>query len=591
MLRGVIMSMAVLAAAGLATASAQNAPPGDAAFNALMAEYEQLDREIDPITAGSEGDREALRHMPDVSPEADQRAARALADLQRRIEAVDETELSPEAALNRAFVLRIIGDRAESIAFDESRKIFTNDSGFYNTADYLALTTPIQTREDAEAWLSRLSELPRYYQQNIQNGRRAIATRFTQPRVVFDRALAAAQAQTATAVEDSPLLAPFADLPATIPASAQADYRARAFALVRDQIRPQQTAYVQFLQQEYQPAARTTLGARSLPNGAAYYRYLARYHTTTDMTPEQIHRLGVSEVARIRAEMEEVIEQTGFQGSFADFLQFLRTDPQFYAASPEDLLEKASEIAKRADDQLPRFFGVLPRLPYGVRPVPAEMAEGYTSARYWPGSPQLGQAGGLMINTSHLDQRPIYEFPALIVHEGVPGHHLQIALSQELEGVPSFRRNAYMTAYVEGWALYTESLGQDMGMYRTPYEHFGRLSMEMWRACRLVADTGIHWMGWSLERARRCFDENSALAPHNITTELERYVSDPGQALAYKVGELTIQRLRREARESLGDRFNIRTFHDVVLGAGPLPMDMLQARVRNWVQTSRSAAP
>ena len=590
MLRHMVVSMVMLAAVGVggaAPAAAQAS--GDAAFNTLMAEFERFDRETDPITAGFEGDREALRRLPDVSLAADQAQARTLADLKRRIGAVDASGLSPEAALNRDYVLQVIDDRAEAIAFDTSRIIFTNDSGFYNDADYLAQTTPIQTREDAEAWLSRLSELPRYYTQNLENGRRAIATHFTQPRVVFDRALEAAQAQVAIPVEQSPLLAPFAALPATIPAQTQDEYRARALTLVRDQIRPQQLAYVQFLQQEYQPAVRSQLAIRSTQDGANYYRYLIRHHTTTDMSPAQIHRLGEQEVARIRAEMEGVIRETGFHGSFADFLQFLRTDPQFYAATPEGLLEKASEIAKRIDDQLPRFFGMLPRLPYGVRPVPADMAEGYTSARYWPGSPVLGQAGGLMVNTSHLDQRPLYEFPVLMGHEGVPGHHLQIALSQELEGVPSFRRNAPATAYVEGWALYSESLVGEMGILRTPYERFGQLSMEMWRACRLVTDTGIHWMGWSTAQARRCFDENSALAPRNITTEIERYVSDPGQALAYKIGQLTILRLRREAEAALGDRFDLRAFHDVVLGAGPLPMNMLEARVRAWVASQQTA--
>lgn len=587
------MSMAVLTGVGLAAsivpaAQAQTQARDDTAFNALMAEYERFDREADPITAGFEGDREALRRLPDVSFTTQAQQARTLADLQRRIEAVEASQLSPEAALNRGFVLRLIGEKIESIQFDEARVIFYNDSGFYNSADYLGLTTPIRSREDAEAWIARLTALPAYYQQNLDNGRRAIATRFTQPRVVYNAALAAAQAQVAVPIEESPLLAPFADLPETIPAEAQADYRARALALIRDQIRPQQQAYIQFLQQEYEPALRPQLGIRSLPNGAAYYRYLVRLHTTTDMTPEQIHRLGEQEVARIRADMEEVIEETGFQGSFAEFLNFLRTDPQFYTTTREDLLEKASEIAKRADDQLPRIFGMLPRLPYGVRPVPPEMEEGYTTARYFPGSPALGQAGGLIVNTSHLDQRPLYEFPALMLHEGVPGHHLQIALSQELEGIPSFRRNALMTAYVEGWGLYAESLGEEMGMYRTPYERFGQLSMEMWRACRLVADTGIHWMGWSLDRARRCFDENSALAPHNITTELERYVAWPGQALAYKIGELTLQRLRREAQTALDDRFDIRAFHDVVLGAGPLPMNVLEERVRAWVRSQEN---
>ena len=293
-----------------------------------------------------------------------------------------------------------------------------------------------------------------------------------------------------------------------------------------------------------------------------------RSYTTTEMTPEEIHALGLQEVARIRARMEEEIRASGFRGDFAAFQHFLRTDPQFYATSPEDLMEHASEIAKRADGQLPRLFGTLPRLSYGMREIPAEQAEGSTTAYYTQGQRALGQSGTYWVNTSRLNQRPLYELPALTVHEAMPGHHLQISRAQELGDLPYFRRNAFETAYVEGWGLYAESLGEEMGMYRTPYERFGRLSYEMWRACRLVADTGIHWMGWDIEQARRCFAENTALSPHNIQTELERYIATPGQALAYKIGELRLHALRREATEALGDRFDVRAFHDAVLGAG-----------------------
>jgi uncharacterized protein (DUF885 family) len=585
--------IAAVTAALLALGASLAAPAfaqagGDAEIAAVVADYERWSRQTDPVTAGQEGDRNALRRLPDVTPAADARARTALRDFQRRLERVDGAALSSEAALNRAFLLRVIGDGLASIEFDEARMPFGNDSGFFSLGDYLALTTPIQSRDDAEAWLARLEALPRYYRDNIANARRGARARFTQPPVVTERILAIARAQAAMPLEQSPLLRPFADLPDTIPAAAQAQYRARALAIVRNQIRPQQNAFVRFLEREYMPAARAQLAIRSTPNGEAYYRFLANRHTTTDMTPEQIHALGVEEVARIRAEMERVMREAGFEGSFAEFQAFLRSDPQFYAQTPEALLEKASEIAKRADDQLPRLFGTLPRLPYGVRPVPAEMAEGYTTGRYWTGSLALGQAGGYMVNTSRLDQRPLYELPALTLHEAVPGHHLQIALAQELEDLPYFRRNAGVTAFVEGWALYSEYLGEEMGIYRTPYEQFGRYSYEMWRACRLVADTGLHWMGWSLAEARRCFDENSALAPHNITTELERYVADPGQALGYKIGELTILRLRREAQTALGESFNVRAFHDVVLGAGALPMDVLEERVRMWVAAQRA---
>jgi uncharacterized protein (DUF885 family) len=281
--------------------------------------------------------------------------------------------------------------------------------------------------------------------------------------------------------------------------------------------------------------------------------------------------------------MDGVMAEAGWKGDLPGFIAMLRKDPRFYATSRQDLLEKASEIAKRIDDQLPRYFATLPRLTYGVRPVPAEIEDSYTTGRYFGGAPKLGIAGGYMVNTSHLDQRALYELPALTLHEAAPGHHIQIALAQELEGVPSFRRNADVTAFTEGWGLYSEKLGGEMGIYRDPYERFGRLSYEMWRACRLVADTGIHWLGWTLPQARACFTENTALSPLNIEVELARYISWPGQADAYKIGELKIVELRTKAQKALGPKFDIRRFHDAVLLAGPLPLNLLEQRVDAWI--------
>jgi uncharacterized protein (DUF885 family) len=296
-------------------------------------------------------------------------------------------------------------------------------------------------------------------------------------------------------------------------------------------------------------------------------------------------------VARIRTEMDQVLKETGFKGSFPEFLTYLRTDPRFYAHSRQELMEKASEIAKRADDKLPMLFKrSMPRLPFGVREVPREIEAQYTTGRYSPGSMQLGVAGAFLVNTGKLDQRPLYELPALALHEAVPGHHLQIAISQELDAQPWFRRHAHTTAFVEGWGLYSEFLGREMGIYRDAYERFGKLSYEMWRACRLVADTGIHWKGWSLEQARACFRDNSALAPHNIETELQRYVGWPGQALGYKMGELKLKELRHKAETQLGARFDVREFHDAVLLGGPLPLDMLEQRIDAWI-AQRKAAP
>jgi uncharacterized protein (DUF885 family) len=548
-----------------------------------MTDYERLQRLVDPIAAGREGDREALRRLPDPTPQTEQAVRTELTTLGERLAAIDTRDLSAESALNHTLLTRTVKQDLEASSFDFGRIAFENDSGFHTLVGNLGRTTSIATPADADAWLARLEALPAFYQQHIANQRRGIRTRYTQPRIVVDRVLGVASKQASGKAEESPLLLPFVRLPASIPTALHSEYRAKALAVVRDKILPAQRTFADFLTREYVPAARPTLAWRSTPGGEQSYRFLVRQETTTDMTPDQIHQLGLEEVARIRGLMEKTIGETDFKGSFAGFLNMLRTDPRFYPRTPTELLEKASEIAKRADDQLPRLFNTLPRLPYGVRPVPAEIAEGYTTGRYWQGSLQLGQAGGYMVNTSHLDQRPLYELPALTVHEAVPGHHLQVALSQELSGLPYFRRNTSPTAFVEGWGLYSEFLGEEMGMYRDAYERFGRYSYEMWRACRLVADTGIHWLGWDIEQARRCFTDNSALAPYNIQTELERYISWPGQALAYKIGELRLRQLRREAEQALGERFNVRLFHDALLLGGALPLDVLTTRVRAWI--------
>jgi uncharacterized protein (DUF885 family) len=555
----------------------------------IIADYERLDRIRDPLTAGQEGDLEALARLPDVRPESEQKLRDDFAALGKRLDAIDAQQLSADSRLNHALLKRSVAILVEEYGYDFSRIAFENDDGFHTLGDYLARTTAIGSRTEADAWMSRLQAMPAYYQQNVANLRRGIKTKVTQPRIVVDRVVNVASQQAAAKVEDSALLLPFAKMPSSIPPATQDDYRARALQVVRDRILPEQKAFAAFLTREYVPAVRKDIGWRSTPNGETTYRFLVRRETTTSMTPDEIHQLGQSEVARIRGLMEKTIAATGFTGSFAEFLHMLRTDPKFYPKTPQELLEKASEIAKRADGGLPPLFGTLPQLTYNVRPVPAEMAEGYTTGRYWGGSMKLGQPGGYIVNTSRLDQRPLYELPALTVHEAVPGHHLQIALSQELDGLPYFRRNLSPTAFVEGWGLYSEFLGEEMGIYRDSYEMFGRYSYEMWRACRLVADTGIHWLGWDIEKARSCFTDNSALAPHNIQTELERYISWPGQALGYKIGELKFRALRKEAETALGEKFNVRKFHDLLLLGGPLPMDVLEQSVREWIKAQNEA--
>ncbi|MDB5428127.1 MAG: hypothetical protein JWR43_2102 [Phenylobacterium sp.] len=560
----------------------------DTGLNRLVADYDGYALSQNPIEAGHEGDRKALSRLPDVSPGQETLRKSAYEEFRARLNAIDPAGLSEEARLNRAFLAWTLDRRLQSLAFDEDRLPFNSDGGFDQDLNYLAATTNLDTEDDARAWIARLTAAPRYYADNIENARRGIASRFTQPRMTNDMVLARAKAAAAAPPEADPLLKPFAG--AKFAPDRVAALRAEAIAVIRDRVRPAQRDFAAFVETEYLPASRKALGARSLPGGEAYYRWLIHDHTTTDLTPDQIHAIGLSEVARIRAEMQGVMAETGFKGDLPAFIAMLRKDSRFYATSRQQLLEKASEIAKRIDDKLPRYFATLPRLTYGVRAVPAEIEETYTTGRYFEGAPKLGIAGGYMVNTSHLDQRALYELPALTLHEAAPGHHIQIALGQELQGVPAFRRNADATAFTEGWGLYSETLGLEMGIYRDPYERFGKLSYEAWRACRLVADTGVHWLGWSLDQARACFTENTALSPLNIEVELARYVSWPGQALAYKVGELKILALRKKAEAALGPKFDIRRFHDAVLLAGPLPLDLLEARVDAWIAAEKASA-
>ncbi|MDB5974223.1 MAG: hypothetical protein JWR07_983 [Nevskia sp.] len=578
-LAAALMTLTLIA--GPAPASADD-------LNMLVADYEHYSLQQDPVTAGQQGDQDALKRWPDDSPAADAARKKALEGFRSRLDALGKTPLQGEDALNREAMSRQVGRSYEGLSFDETRFPFAADDGFFNIPDYVARGTVIRTQADADSWLARLDALPAFYATEVANARRGLATDFVQPAPVVDAALRVTKAQSETPAAQSSLLLPFATLPDNFSAERQKALRAKALQLVSDKIKPAQRELLEFLEKTYLPKARAKLGIEATPNGAAYYAFLVRRHTTTDITPDQVHELGLKEVARIRAEMNGVITETGFHGNFKEFQADLRSNPKFYVTSRQALLEKASEIAKRIDDQLPKWFGLLPRLPYGVRPVPREIEESYTSARYWPGSPEQGIAGGYMVNTSHLDKRPLYEMPSLTLHEAVPGHHLQIALAQENKAIPLFRRNDDLTAYVEGWALYSEKLGIEMGIYRDPYENFGRLSMEMWRACRLVVDTGLHHKGWTREQAIAYMSDNTVLSDKNIEVEVDRYIGWPGQALGYKIGELKILELRHRAEAALGDRFDIRKFHDLVLGEGPLPLDLLEERVNAWIASSKA---
>jgi uncharacterized protein (DUF885 family) len=549
-------------------------------LGSIVHDFDAHMRIEDPLRAGQRGDREALTRWPDNSPAAVSERRKRLLGFRDRLAAIDAARLSESDALNHALLTDRVDVALAGLAFDEERIPFISGDGFYTTPDYAAIGTTLTSEADAEAWLKRLEAIPAYYARETANMERGIRTGFTQPAITVERATRDAQTQAAQPAAESPLLAPFATFPSSFPAQRRDALRARGLEIITASVKPAQAELARFLEQEYRPAGRTRIGASSLPDGAAYYAYLVRRHTTTRMTPDEIHALGLAEVARIRASMENVIAEAGFEGSFAEFLAFLRSDPRFYVDAVR-YGEKASEIAKRADEAVARIVGRLPRLTYGVHAIPAGLES--SANGYLAGSPELGIAGMVVYKPWMAEKLPVFGLPAWVLHEGVPGHHLQISLSQELTGLPEFRRNDDITAYVEGWGLYSEKLGEDMGIYRDAYERFGRLSLEMWRACRLVIDTGMHAMGWSRDQAVACLRDNSALADTEIQFEVDRYIAWPGQALAYKVGEQRLIALRRRAEERLGQAFDLRRFHDLLLGQGAMPLAVLERQVDGWV--------
>ena len=552
-------------------------------LDAIIERYDAHQSAFSPDVAARQT-RVPATTWSDVSPETLSRKAAAEQALLTDLKAMDRETLSENELISAQILERILADRVERAPFDEARIPFTGDWGFYSLPGFTLARARIRTVEQAEAAIARIEAVPAYLEANRLNMRRGIETGF----MAHKDPVATMIEQLGEIIVDDPtesqFYTPFKSLTNSIPETEQARLQEEAKAAICVTIAAYED-FLRFVTLDYAPNVRDGAGIADLPQGKELYAFLIRQFTTDqNMTPEQVHEIGVEEVARIRAEMEAILEEIEFEGTFAEFLTFLRTDEGFYAQSPEELLAAAARFSKDLDLKMPQFFKTLPRLPYGVEPVPMAIAPGYTTGRYISGDADEGRAGIYWVNTYALDQRPLYELPALTAHEAVPGHHHQIALAQELRGVPEFRKNYYATAFGEGWGLYSETLAGEMGLYTTPYERFGKLSYEMWRACRLVADTGLHWYGWTREQAEECFTENSALAPLNIKTEVTRYIGWPGQATAYKIGELTILRLRSEAKEALGDDFDIREFHDVVLGKGAMPLSMLEARVDAWVE-------
>ncbi len=513
--------------------------------------------------------------LPDVGEKAQARRLSYWQGVKRRLDAISPKALSAENQVNYAVYAAQLDALIAAQAFHEYERPLNSDSTFWSDLLYTAQQT-FHGETDYRNYLSQLNDVPRYFDQQIANMRAGLKRGFTPPRVTLEgRDQSVRTVIEAKSAQDSAFYAPFVRMPATIPADIQADLRKKAVAAIETSVVPAHKTLLAFLDDDYIPHAQTALGASALPDGPAYYRSKIREFTTLDEDPETIHRIGLEQVALIHAEMLETMKATGFKGDFPAFLAFLRSDPQFYAASPQALLDRAAWIAKTFDGKAAQYFGHLPRQRFAIVPVPPEIAPYYTSGR--------GGPGVYLVNTYDLKSRPLFQLAALTLHESAPGHAFQMPLAAENKTLPDFRRNTYISAYGEGWALYCEKLGVEMGMYETPYDRFGYLSYQMWRASRLVVDTGIHAKGWTREQARQFLRDNTALSEHEIDTEVDRYISWPGQALSYYLGEMAIVEARAKAEKALGQKFNIRAFHDAVLQLGSVPLPVLSAHVDAFI--------
>ncbi|WP_113907212.1 DUF885 domain-containing protein [Aliidiomarina celeris] len=579
-----------LAVSGCATSPAE--PEALAAnpnqqFETLANEAWNYNRMQYPSVLARQGDASAAGKLMDNSPEALAARYRARKAFYEQLEAIDPNTLSENNQINRDMIMYALRNQLSNYEYDMYLTPLTNETGPHNAVARSVANERIRNVTDAQNYIAKLNAIPAALQQQADYMREGIQRGITQPAVVLygmpDSIQAYIKANPTASVFYGPIAAAQTRL-------SEADFRAidiEAQTVISTQVNLAYSDFHDFMVNEYIPNARQDIAAINLPNGEAFYANRVKHYTTTDLTPEEIHNIGLQEVRRIRNEMQQVIDELGFEGSFADFIDFLRSDPQFYATSAEELLKEAAYIAKKADAVLPRFFKHLPRTPYGVVAVPAEIAPTYTTGRY-AGSNSEYDAGYYWVNTYALDRRPLYELEALTLHEAVPGHHLQIALAQEMENVPDYRKSTYISAFGEGWGLYAEYLGLEAGFYQDPYSNFGRLTYEMWRAARLVVDTGMHTMGWSRDQAVEFMASNTALSMHNVNTEIDRYISWPAQALSYKLGELLIRQLRAEAETALGDDFDIREFHYQVLRNGSIPLATLEAQVRAYIESSKN---
>ena len=574
------MSFCLLASLMVANAAAQS---DSEAFEALLKKDWEFRMQEFPSLARDNDNHDSDGQITHVSEKDQLRRYNFWKQIQLEQAEISCEKLEREQCINYRMFERQVHQFLASYETHDYLIPFNSDWGFYLSWARWGEDAKLSSEKEYRDYISRLQALPVVMDEYIVLMREGLRIGMTQPRVILAGREVPVRKQLVEKPESSTFYKPFLSVDEDIPQKVKEELQEEARIAVMEGVVPAYQRLLDFFMDEYFPAARTTLGASELPGGERFYQEQIYLYATVDMSAEEIHQLGLSEVARIRAEMDTIIKDLEFDGDFAAFIHFLRTDPQFYAKTPHELLAEASYIAKRVDGRVPMMFGKLPRQPYGVAPVPENIAPFYTAGRY-VGAPLSAHRGGYYwVNTHALESRTLYTLPALTLHEAVPGHHLQGALALEQGDQPDFRRNDYISAYGEGWALYAEKLGVEMGIYETPYQDFGRLTYEMWRACRLVIDTGIHAKGWSREQAQEYLTSNTALSIHEITTEVDRYISWPGQALSYKLGEYTIWQLRREAESRLGAEFDLRDFHDFILALGSVPLDILKSEIKLWI--------
>ncbi|UAA38837.1 DUF885 domain-containing protein [Paraneptunicella aestuarii] len=554
----------------------------------LLDEIYQYEMQVvHPIEATIRGFEASNNKLPDASEETLESYNKQFKVFLERLHRIDFKALSRTEQINYQVQEYYLLDYIDEYEIGGNMLPFTSESGFFSSLSFLPSIHQFKTEKDYQDYLSRLSQFPEYFEQQIHWLKKGIATGMTQPKAILDGLPETVANFYQMEPEKSGYYRPFTQFSnAKLSSEQQKALQDKARDIIQNKVFPSYQTLHTFLLEEYIPKAKTDISAHAWKNGKAYYQNRVSHYTTTKMTAEEIHQLGLQEVKRIRGEMQKVIEDVKFDGDLKAFIHFLRTDPQFYAKSEQELMRYAAYLSKKIDSKLPKLFSHLPRTPYGVEPVPASIAPKYTTGRYIQPNND-SEPGYYWVNTYALNERPLYALPALTLHEAVPGHHLQIALAMELEELPPVRRFGYISAFGEGWGLYSEYLGKEINFYETPYDEFGRLSYEMWRAARLVVDTGMHSQGWSRQRAIDFMLENTALSKLNIISEIDRYISWPAQALSYKIGELTIKKLRKQAEQELGDKFDVREFHKAVLEHGAIPLSILEENINLYIQKNK----